>query len=309
MAQKIPEPNIHQANLSDWEAFIMRTTAQMTGAMMLNLENMNGNGEPAISAGSRIEFNGALYWCQTTEGIREVGNKANNSVNYIYAIANGETCYFEYSSEAPTWNPALGGWYSGTVARAVAKFFYVGGRYNGKVILDGPNAMDKVNTKQPIETDVGYLIASGPVNGEQSVLLPPGAYFWGLKGGKGGKGGDSGYLSYYIPSNDVYGKEGQNGYEQNGKFFNLKPQEYTFSTGGNGKNGANGVVGGNWSYLGTGGGGGGGASGGMSYITEGSALMAYALGGAGGSGGTLGSATGGWGGIAICISNFINGGN
>jgi hypothetical protein len=73
----------------------------------------------------------------------------------------------------------------------VAKRYYTGGQYNGKVVLDNYNAMRIVNTEQPIPTTGGVQVVTGTLNQVLSTTLAPEAYCYEIKAGRGGNSGES----------------------------------------------------------------------------------------------------------------------
>jgi hypothetical protein len=280
MAVQISEPNINQASLADWQTFILRTTAQGGGMTALALTNMDNSTIPQMAAGSRFEVNGAFYKCTAAETI--TGTPSANVINYIYANPSGASCSFSYSATKPTFDPAKGGWFNGN-SRAIAKLFYISNpiQYNGKVILDSYSSMAMINDSQDLLGTSGYLFASGSINSESVVTLPPGAYRLEVKAGTGGKGGSL---------NTVSGGDGAAGEEKKEGFILLSQAKAVLSCGGDGAPGGGSSTNG----LGTAGGG---STGGSSYIrllggcTE-------AIGGSGGGGAVSGDYNGGGGGGA-----------
>jgi hypothetical protein len=282
MAIQIPEPRINAATLDDWSAFVARTTQQGGGFMCIALSSMNDSGAPAVLAGSRIEINGAFYKCTANEGIG--GTAAANAVNYIYAVPSGASCSFAYSPAAPSFDPAKGGWYSGN-NRAIAKLFFTGNQFNGKVILDSYDAMSKVNTEQPIPTSGGSHIADGGIDSITAVWLSTGAYRVELKGGNGGKGGgggNDGQATYSAP-----GGAGVAGETITPRTFRITVAIPAYLlTGADGGDGGDGdSYSGSGGFGGGGGGGGGGSGEGSAFLCGTKSLIARGGSGGGGGGG------------------------
>jgi hypothetical protein len=293
MAAQIPEPRVDAVDLDDWSAFVARATQQGGGFMCLMLSNMNNSGAPRVLAGSRFEINGAFYRCTADEDVG--GAPANNVVNYVYATSYGvSSSSFFYSNSAPTFDPAKGGWYGGA-GRAVAKFFYVGGQYNGKVILDSCNAMSEVNTEQTIPASGGLIYANGGVNNMNEVTLPPGAYRVEVKGGAGGDGGSGGSGGAANETVGI-GGAGAAGEAVMKVVYLTRPTRALLYAGGDGADGENGGNGKKATGY-TGGGGGGGSTGGVSRASIGGDDMTARGGsGGGGGGGSASDASGGGGG-------------
>jgi hypothetical protein len=286
MAILIAEPANENPGPSDWMQNLLKMTMTTGGLLMIGLDNMDNENAPVIRAGSRFEINGSFYCCETDETVS--GDPDNNVTNYIYAAPDGTSAFFEYAATEPVWQPDKGGWFDGT-KRAVVKFFYTGGQYNGKVILDGHNAINEINRRQPIPATGGLLVVNGMVNTVKTQNIPPGMYRWEMKGGTGGRGGNS---------TSAMGGTGAQGSSASGVFQSYKNETVYFLVGGNGAPGGDAV----------GGGGGGGGSGGSSFLDISNNFM-MGLGGSGGGGATgyLGTGGGGGGGGANGIGG--NGGD
>jgi hypothetical protein len=276
MAQLYTEPDSGVINLTQWGVLIQKTTFEAGGFIALGLTNTNTTGAPQIANGSRVEVGGSLYKCTADETI---GGTPETGVNYVYCVPGTTTASFTYSAAAPAWNSVKGGWYNGN-NRAVAKFYYTGGQYNGKVVLDSYNAIRAVNTEQSIPTTGGEQEITGAVNQVLSTTLDVGAYRYEIRAGKGGTGG--------VSKEDLPGGTGADGETKSGTFMLLSPRNIYYALGGDGNNG--GVSGGTREE-----GGGGGCSGGSAFIEFGDKFI-FCVGGSGGGGRNGMSAGGGGGG-------------
>jgi hypothetical protein len=290
MAALITEPNVDRAEHQDWLDLIARTTKQGGGFICLEITNIENSQKPVIVAGSRLEVNGGFYKVgPSNEAVSGTPTTpAWDKNNYIYAVPsvavstvpvpNGEppsasiTFQFSDGNDEPTWNASLGGWYSGN-KRAIVKFFYFtynnGSRYSGKVILDSYNAMFMVNTKQ---TDMdaytvksAFLYGSGGTSGNEgsvntSINIPPGIYYYIIRGGSSGAGGAGGLGGDGFP-------KGQKGNDGTGGQWVDEITGYLRHHGGHirvrvGADGGAGGAGGNGAHGAPGAGGAGGAGGG-----------------------------------------------
>jgi hypothetical protein len=106
--------------------------AARTGFMVVGINNMDNAAAPSVQAGSVFEMNGALYKSAGDEGI---GGNLGNGKCYVYAVPKAGGAVFQYSTAAPVWNTAKGGWYNGN-NRALLRFEYAGGAYTDKVLMD-----------------------------------------------------------------------------------------------------------------------------------------------------------------------------
>ncbi|MCL2805270.1 MAG: hypothetical protein FWD26_04965 [Treponema sp.] len=208
MGVKVEIPNEKEANFNDWRILISLVQTQGRGFIMLELADINDHGEPVIKKESCLAINHIIYNIETDE--TPTGSLTNNVVNYIHAKASeeGDTCSFVYSTQPGTWSADKGGFYFNN-DRVIAKFFFVDGRYNGKVILDSFNAMEFVNRKQKIPETGGFLTEvnwTGTPRHNEQVLLPAGAYRYDIQGGNGGKGGFG-----HSEDNNISSGEGQDG--------------------------------------------------------------------------------------------------
>jgi hypothetical protein len=279
MAALIKEPKDLNPETQDWQDALYKLTRTCGGLLLVGLTNMDNEQAPMVKEGSRFEINGSFYEVKSDEAI--TGSLTGNTVAYIYAVANGDTATFMYSTNPPDFRPALGGWYSGN-NRAVAKFFYTSSQYNGKVILDSYNAMQMTNTEQPIPTTGGVLIPDTEmVNTELSLILQKGVYRYEIKAGKGGNGGNS----------DVFGGIGSDGQIVTGSFIINSELYIRYIIGGDGNDGDSASDVNEGSNMGSGGG----CSGGSTILMLG-AQPIFAMGGSGGGGDAAISSGGGGGG-------------
>jgi hypothetical protein len=233
------------------------------GFISLGLTNIDNSSVPQIAAGSKVEVGGSLYGANGAI----TGTPTANAVNYIYAVPSEGTLSFSYASTQPTWNSAKGGWYNGN-NRAVGKLFYTNGQYNGKVILDGYNAMRLLNADQTVPMTGGMQVVNVTYSLLNIVLmttLPAGAYRYEMKAGTGGRGGNN-------KSNT--GGAGAAGEQKAGTFMLYHPTLIHYALGGNGNNGED-----TESVAG----GGGGCTGGSAFIDLVTELV-LCLGGSGGGG-------------------------
>jgi hypothetical protein len=194
MAGLLPTPtNVPEAVSTGYQRQNTNFNAVTVGHSNIEIGNINNSNTPTIVGGSVIEVNGGIYRASSTETITNASNAglsppASNAQNYIYAVPGESSLSWQYSSSAPTWNAAKGGWYNGN-NRAVVKLFLSGTQYNGKVILDSYNAMQQVNTEQTIPTTGGVAITiPGYVANKKKTYrfnLPPGAYRYTLTSGAG----------------------------------------------------------------------------------------------------------------------------
>jgi hypothetical protein len=184
MATIFTEPGNDKINYTQWAQLIQKTTFEAGGFIALGLTNMTGTGASQIALGSRVEIGGSLYISTANETIS--GSPSSDITTYIYAVPSGNAASFTYSSTTPTWNAVKGGWYNGN-NRAVAKFFYSGGQYLSKTILDSYGAFSALDTNVPIPTTGGTVVASiSGVKRTASYTLAAGGYRYSLTSGAGG---------------------------------------------------------------------------------------------------------------------------
>jgi len=288
MAVLVPEPSIEDPTIKDWEKLLSRVTFQAGGFMLLSLENMDSTGVPRVMQGSRFQINHALFLVETTESIS--GVPVLNQVNYVYAVPNGETATFVYSTTVPVFDPVFGGWYNGD-RRAVAKMIYgANNTFWNKVILDTEGSIRNFNPNSDTLPTFGgkLIIEAGVVGGLVFDVLRPGAYYLEVRGGKGGDGGNGG-------SDGRDGEKGSQGDYGDYKTVSFILTQYSMVAlhrGNDGNNGGNGGYG-----YSNGSGGGSGKNGKASYIHIENFGLLYMLGGRGGRGGSgRGGGSGGAGG-------------
>jgi hypothetical protein len=150
------------------------------GYINIELSNINNDKAPVLLRGSVFECGGVLFKSDSDSGVTGAPSGGQSFVCF-----NPSDKALFYSADAPAWNAVKGGWHVGN-NRALAKVFYADGRYNGKVILDGFNAMRMANQGQPIPDSGGLQAAAvSNVKGRFSVYLPPGAYRHSLSSGAG----------------------------------------------------------------------------------------------------------------------------
>ena len=199
-------PNEDDVDIDQWRTMIQDLEAFTKGLLLIKVENINTAGVPRILENSLLDINGSRYKC-TTEV--DIGGSIDLDVqSYIYAVANGNTASFIYSTEVPQWEPAKGGWYAefdGKYNRAIVKVFCITNNvsnfYNNKVILDSFNAMSAINTKQNYNEFAGSGIGQTVYSSIQShsnqhfsesFYLEPGIYRYQLRGGNAGNAGQPG---------------------------------------------------------------------------------------------------------------------
>jgi hypothetical protein len=282
MADLLPIPtSVPEAVSTGYQRQNTNFNAVTVGHINLGLTNINTSGQPKITEGSVIEVGGGIYRVTADETIGDWGI-ANNATHYIYCAPNGGTAAFFFALEPPTWSSVKGGWYIYNTHRAVAKFFYTDGQFNGKVILDSYNAIRAMNMEQPIPNSGGALVSLPSELSLREYTLEPGAYRIEIKGRRGGNGGVSGPFP---------GGAGGDGEVKSKTVRTDVPLTIKYLRGRDGANGANGGTSGG----GTAGGGGGGSTGGDSLLLIGNSLI-VAEGGNGGAGASYWGGGGGGGG-------------
>jgi hypothetical protein len=212
--QQIDEPKIDSATLDGWQLFILRTTFQGAGFMVVEIADMDGVGAPVVKAGSRFEINGAFYKATADE---TPGGAPASGMNYVYAIPNSSGASIQYSATAPVFSAAKGGWYNGDNNRAVLRFLYDNGAYYNKEILDsrqGNKSMSgsAIQQKKILSGVVGTLIRTiTPTStlATRHFRLEPGTYCFDVAGAGGGGGG--GGASDNEPEGGTKGGDGMNG--------------------------------------------------------------------------------------------------
>jgi len=97
---------------SDWSGFVTIVEKTIRGYMGISMSNLEGTGAPQIEDGSVLEINGSVYQFTTAETITGWPSAAGTT-EYIAAVPAGSTVTVIYTTTAPTWSGAKGGWYSG----------------------------------------------------------------------------------------------------------------------------------------------------------------------------------------------------
>jgi hypothetical protein len=190
MTTIVQEPSDSNPITEDWQKFLYRTTLQGGGFMCLMLTNINNTDESRIMKGSRFEINHTFYKTLEDEAIQPPPEGLIDYMfYYVYAVPEIQSAYFIYLSQEPTFNPILGGWFSGSM-RAVARMLYINGKWYNKVILDTFDAINRQNYIGDGLPEIGgELLLSGTVNTYTQHILLPGAYRAELQAGNGGRGG------------------------------------------------------------------------------------------------------------------------
>jgi hypothetical protein len=285
----IAEPDIDKATLEDWQRFILRTTIQGGGFMLVDIANMETDGVPVVRQGSRLEINGAFYKAEADEA---VGGSPASGENFVYAVPNGDGVTFQYSAVKPEWSAVKGGWYNGN-NRAVLRVAHSGGVYYFKEILDRRQGNENmsgnaIQQKKILTSIIGTPVKTiTPASGlaDRHFRLEPGMYCFEVAGGgAGGGGGGSGSTR-----GDAGGGAGCAGGRIIESVVIVDSVDFICAAGGGGAGGA----GGSGIAEGIGGNGG---TGGGSYVAAFGYLLAAAGGGAGGGGGGSGIFVGGAGG-------------
>jgi hypothetical protein len=184
MATIFTEPLNDKITYTQWAQLIQKTTFEAGGFIALGLTNMTSTGASQVALGSRVEVGGSLYSCTANETIS--GSPTANVMNYVYCVPAGSAASFIYSSTTPTWNAVKGGWYNGN-NRAVAQFYYYGGQYLSKVILDSYVARTDFDIYSiPIPTTGGtQVVGISGTKARNTYTLAAGAYRYSLSSGAG----------------------------------------------------------------------------------------------------------------------------
>ena len=271
MVKMIKYPNADNPNVDEWCVMLDDMETFSSGLLAVGVDNINSDGVPRILSDSLVAVSNSRYVLTSDEDI--LGQAANNAQNYIYAVAaeDGLTASFVYSTVAPQWNHAKGGWYAqfnpgGQISsipnedhRAIVKLFVTGGKYNNKVILDSFNAMQMMNTKQQIPASGGVSVYdSASVTTfpkEETLNLEPGMYRYDIKGASGGAGGNGSTQYAYNGVTTQHGKGGFEGERRQGTFI-WDGGQIIIQIGQKGGNGAAYNASGTAQYTWNGGGGG-----------------------------------------------------
>ncbi len=86
---------------------------QRIGLLQLTLTNFANTSEPAIAAGSVVEFGGSLYVFSGDEAITGWSGVSNDTDAYIKLVPGVSLVTAEFVEAAPTWSDSKQGWYNG----------------------------------------------------------------------------------------------------------------------------------------------------------------------------------------------------
>src|SRR4030042_2584554 len=87
--------------------------AQRLGFQSISLTEFNSTAECKISAGSKIEIQGALYQFPADESITGWGGIGASNNVYILLTTAGASVTASFTTTAPTWSVTAQGWYIG----------------------------------------------------------------------------------------------------------------------------------------------------------------------------------------------------
>lgn len=147
MATLIPEPINVAPETADWQALLLKDTKTAGGAVgTCRLTNWDTTSEPQVASGSRFEINGSFYEvAPSAESITGWSGISTGAFAYVYATPSGSSAAFSYSSTAPAWDSAKGGWYNGT-ARALFRLKKTGASaYADKCLLSNGKTAELVD--------------------------------------------------------------------------------------------------------------------------------------------------------------------
>jgi len=220
---------------------------------------------------------------------------STSSTRWIYLRANGNEFYL--SSQQPSYNQYLHGWYHPTLADRAVVFIDSEQPANYRCfIMDTYNSMYEYNSRiADTGGDLFFHKGFGSVTdangGTWSRTLLPGRYRFEIRAGKGGNGGTSGYAN-----NNIAGGVGALGQIVIHKLTIISRITINGYVGFDGSHGENGkyktAIAGRIVYdIATGGGGG--SSGENTFIQIENSVLAEAIGGAGGGGSNAGNYAGG----------------
>lgn len=148
---KVNDYAIGDANLT---ALMDSVDKQRIGYSAVSLNEYTTNDEPSITAGSKIEVNGALFEFESDESI--TGNPADGDV-YIKLIPSGDSITAEYETDAPAWDDEKQGWYeSGTNNRYLNYLIVLSGSGTvwEKYILTRESTTTKIGHDLTVENDL-----------------------------------------------------------------------------------------------------------------------------------------------------------
>ena len=172
---KVSDYQLGDSGAQKWTNFLTTIEKQRKGFIALSLTNYDNNNAPQIAAGSVVEISGALYQFESDEAIN--GTPTSGVVNYIYIDPADILPY--WTTTAPTWSSAKGGWYDSTeTKRYIGGCYYDGTNYQMKWILSDIHSHGEMRLQIPIEnvaiyetgidnswkTRVGYL--------KQGIITP-----------------------------------------------------------------------------------------------------------------------------------------
>lgn len=110
---------------------------QRLGYQAISLTNFSATTEPSVTAGSKIEVDGALYEFTSDEtGTGWSGIGVSNDV-YFYLVPSGSSSTWAYSTTAPTWSTSKQGWYNGLNRCFGGCRKDASGNYVGKWLAEG----------------------------------------------------------------------------------------------------------------------------------------------------------------------------
>jgi hypothetical protein len=176
------------------------------GSAFLDIENLFGffDAELAnpsdtaaliIKGGSSFDIDG--YRHTVPNNLNVPAYVPNNScVLFLYAFRSGTYVFYEYSSTAPNYNPAKGGYYNGN-GRALWKMFYLsdGQQFLFKTYIDdtfpqfGKFVLSDIDFNLLTSSLSAYFAMDGANNPEPATItLQPGVYLAKLVGCGGGSG-------------------------------------------------------------------------------------------------------------------------
>jgi hypothetical protein len=275
---QVEEPGVDTVSIDDWHKLVNRTTVQGGGFMLLSLSEMETTARPRVLQGSRFELNGALYIVENDEDIQDPSGGLGEKEYFIYAVPTSEGVIFQFFEQRPSFNPMLGGWFSGQ-SRCIGRTTYFGPGWYNKVVMDSYDAINSFNPANITEVTGTTIWNDTTFNKWISKTLLPGVYRVTVAGGKGGNGGNGGYNT-----NTPYigGQGGQGGQITVIIYLIItQPALVRYIIGKDGTKGGDGnLISGNIV------GGGGGASGMPSLFYFNGELVSIASGGGGGGGGS-----------------------
>ena len=150
---------------SDWSSFVTIVEQTIRGYMGVSLSNLAGTGAPQIQDCSVIEIGGSIYQFTTAETITGWPSAAGTT-EYIAAVPAGSTVTVIYTTTAPDWSGAKGGWYSGNNRYIGAVEWGGSATYSDKFIyhryMDNTDAL-KLYGDGEIDTGSGEITTTGAI--------------------------------------------------------------------------------------------------------------------------------------------------